>query len=242
MQPWPGTKAALGTWLLMQPTRSRQAAPGCRGFSTFVPPPPGCTGWRPRTKPAMTASFPPTEDRMNIRSQLVRSDHRSATMRSEPPDAGEMLRAEIYAELSPEHLGPLRDTGHLKAAVVGDVRALKDSDEKLREALQDCEDIDWEEGQHAFRLYKSSLAAFDPSGEHKRRAFHAAANDDIVCLRALLESGGVAEDATNAAGQTLLEVARERHALQAQQLLQRRGWRMQLSQDNKNVKRSGQKS
>jgi len=106
------------------------------------------------------------------------------------------------------------DSEHLTAAVWGDISTLEKLDEGLKEVLAEDRGVLDDapgEARGAMRLYRSSLAAFDPGPDIRRAAFQAATRDDVEALEALLDKcGSSLQDARNAAGQTLLEVARER--------------------------------
>lgn len=133
-----------------------------------------------------------------------------------PPTALERLQQ----DLQPRHLGPAQDVGHMKAAATANLGALRDADVRLRDALDgDAGLLEEPAGDAAFKLYCSSLAAFEPSPGLQRLAFQCVVGDDHIALADLLASGKVLWNTQNAGGQTLLEVAYERQKPQTLELL-----------------------
>lgn len=186
------------------------SAHGLRGFRTFEPPPEGCMGWKEETaqQHSGTAEPVPVDDKIPTAAPLDSVQPTAACGQA-------AIQEQLRRELAPEHIGPLKDLEHLRAAVDGDLEALQETDVKLRETLEADNDVLSDEAaSEAMRLYRHALTAFDPGPEQKRLAFQAVIRDDEEMVRTLLEY--VQWDAQNAGGQTLLEVATDRQKFRAQ--------------------------
>eukprot|EP00929_Paragymnodinium_shiwhaense_P004553 TRINITY_DN10559_c0_g1_i1.p1 TRINITY_DN10559_c0_g1~~TRINITY_DN10559_c0_g1_i1.p1 ORF type:complete len:334 (+),score=50.18 TRINITY_DN10559_c0_g1_i1:144-1004(+) len=141
--------------------------------------------------------------------------------------------AELKDDLAPKHFGPLQGQEHLQAVQTGDMAELQGFDASLQEALaedaqllarprQDIWGRATEEatGAAAFTLYKETLTAFDAAPKVLKQAFRATAADDVETLRTLFGMKVITLEVRNAGGDSLIDVARQRHSRKCLSLLQ----------------------
>lgn len=112
---------------------------------------------------------------------------------------------------------------HLQAAEEGNLEALRERDEQLREVLEEDPGVleDDAIAAGAMKLYRKTLLAFDPEPEIRRLLFQAVCRDDAVTLKALLDLSGLPLDnVVNAGGLTLMDVAIDRQRWNAMEVLE----------------------
>eukprot|EP00933_Yihiella_yeosuensis_P007130 TRINITY_DN11203_c1_g1_i1.p1 TRINITY_DN11203_c1_g1~~TRINITY_DN11203_c1_g1_i1.p1 ORF type:complete len:259 (-),score=80.41 TRINITY_DN11203_c1_g1_i1:98-826(-) len=209
-------------------------SPSRRGFQALKPPPEGCIGWGPQPPTTATETVAAIEDAATadgapaaIEDAQAAEDSKQAQLvpvETAVPDQAQTtqdmscspqvarLKEKLEPELNPAHLGPLQDLQHLKIATKGSVEDLQEFDKRLKQVVADDQNALAKDPatKEAFKLYMSSLLAFDPGPEARKLAFKAITRDNLEELRWLLESGGLEWDAKNSGGQSLLEVAIER--------------------------------
>uniref|UniRef100_A0A7S1FCT0 Uncharacterized protein n=1 Tax=Noctiluca scintillans TaxID=2966 RepID=A0A7S1FCT0_NOCSC len=118
-----------------------------------------------------------------------------------------------------------------RAAELGDLEALARHDPRLRDILRSDETlkkvltdggIDDPEATDALRLYLASFTFLRNGRLLEKEAFKAVIEDDAEALGSLLERG-VRPELKNPGGQTLLELARERHKPRCEEVMLRAG-------------------
>ncbi|CAE8658318.1 unnamed protein product [Polarella glacialis] len=165
--------------------RGPKPSPAAACFRTFQPPPEGCVGWGLDTLPhhaihftqlvagsaAAVAVAKILTEAVCVEDAVGSADLQLGTavlaaQRTQPDLFAERL-ALLKEELAPSHLGPLKDSSHLQAAVEGNVKVLSEHDPQLREALEADKAALGKDAKAdaAFRLYTQTLLAFDPGPE-----------------------------------------------------------------------------
>lgn len=220
---------------------------GRRGYRTLVPPPPGCVGWGdstgssnlpkvaepevPEQEPDLPE--PPTQVQSKIQSEIEPEAHTDFNELDDSPknlihprftSDLEIVHERIKQEATLFHMGPAKNKEQLQAATLTHIEKLKQSDPIFANILEDdaCAiDLD-ADTQGAFKIYCSSLGAFDPEPQLKKLAFQAVMRDDVTILSELIASGSADWDIQNRGGQTLLDLASDQGKIKTREVLVQR--------------------